>query len=107
MFSNSRTFISTPITFLANTTFKYASRFHLIPSAGADLEANHSQPGSARAEAERRRPVFSALSVNVDNNLILQGNGTQGTGPETRKPCEYVLACAVIPPESTGYSDEA
>ncbi len=71
MFSNNRTLIiSTPITFLANTTYKYASRFHLIPSAGADLEANHSQPGSARAEAERRRFVVSYSSRNLDNNLI-------------------------------------
>jgi hypothetical protein len=32
------------------------------------LEANLSQPGSARAEAERRRFVVSSLSGNVDNN---------------------------------------
>lgn len=31
------------------------------------MEANHSQPGSARAEAERRRCVLSSpLSVDVD-----------------------------------------
>jgi hypothetical protein len=62
MLSSSRTPISTPITLLGDTTYKYASRFHLIPSAGADLEANLSQPGSARAEAERRRFVVSSLS---------------------------------------------
>ena len=54
--------ISTPITFLANTTYNYASRFHLIPSAGADLEANHTQPVNTRAEAERRRFVLRSLS---------------------------------------------
>ena len=53
--------ISTPITFIANTTYKYASQFHLIPNGGADLEANLSQPGSARAEAERRRFVVSSF----------------------------------------------
>ncbi len=68
MLSSSRTLISTPITLLSNTTYKYASRFHLIPSGGADLEANPSQPGSARAEAERRRFVVSSLSGNVNNN---------------------------------------
>ena len=68
MFSSSRTLDSTPITLLSNTTYKYASRFHLIPSGGADLEANLSQPGSARAEAERRRFVVSSLSENIDNN---------------------------------------
>jgi hypothetical protein len=74
-----RTLISTPITFLANTTYKYASQFHLIPSGGTDLEANHSQPGSARAEAERRRFVVSSSSRNVDNIFFFQGNGTEGT----------------------------
>jgi hypothetical protein len=60
--------ISTPVTFIANTTYTYASRFNLIPSGGADLEANHSQPGSARAEAERRRFAlpFSSLIVDID-----------------------------------------
>jgi hypothetical protein len=62
-------FISTPVTILANTTYKYASRYHLIPSGGADLEANHSQPGSARAEAERRRFVFSSSSTTGDIDL--------------------------------------
>jgi hypothetical protein len=67
---SSRIPISTPITLLSNTTYKYASRFHLIPSAGADLEANLSQPGSARAEAERRRFVLSSLFRIVDNDFI-------------------------------------
>jgi hypothetical protein len=79
MLSSSRTLISTPITLLGNIIYKYASRFHLIPSAGTDLEANLSQPGSARAEAERRRFVVSSLSGNVDNNFIFQGDGTEGT----------------------------
>ncbi|KAF8460978.1 DUF1751-domain-containing protein [Russula ochroleuca] len=61
-------FLHTPITFLANTTYKYASRFGLIPSGGADLEANHSQPGSARAEAERRRAMaLKALDQRLAN----------------------------------------
>lgn len=63
--SSSSTLTSTPITLLSNITYTYASRFHLIPSAGADLEANLSQPGSARAEAERRRFVVASLSGNV------------------------------------------
>lgn len=71
--------ISTPITFLANTTYKYASQFRLIPNGGADLEANLSHPGGARAEAERRRFVVSSSSRNVDNNLGFQGDGIKGT----------------------------
>src|SRR5260221_14058449 len=58
-------FISTPVTILANTTYKYASRYHLIPGGGADLEATHSQPGSARAEAERGRSVFPSSSPDI------------------------------------------
>ena len=66
-------FISTPVTILANTTYKYASRYHLIPSGGADLEANHSQPGSARAEAERRRFVLPSPPPSVDIYLSFSG----------------------------------
>jgi hypothetical protein len=59
MFSDAaKNSISGPIGFLANTTYKYATRFHLIPNAGADLEANHAQPVNTRAEAERRRFVL-------------------------------------------------
>ena len=79
MLSSSHTLISTPISLLANTTYKYASKFHLIPSAGADLEASLSHPGSARAEAERRRFVVSSLSRNVDDNFIFQGDGVEST----------------------------
>ncbi|KAI0275018.1 hypothetical protein BC834DRAFT_850692 [Gloeopeniophorella convolvens] len=64
-------FMHTPITFLGNTVYIYASRFHLIPGAGADIEANHSQPGSARAEAERRRAM--ALKA-LDQRLAKPGN---------------------------------
>jgi len=61
-------FLHTPISLLANITYKYASRFHLIPSGGTDLEANHSQPGSARAEAERRRAMaLKALDQRLAN----------------------------------------
>jgi hypothetical protein len=64
--------LSTPVTFLSNTTYNYASRFHLIPSGGADLEANHSQPGSARAEAERRRFVSSSPLQDADIYLVFR-----------------------------------
>lgn len=48
---------SKPISFLANTTHTLATKFHLIPAVGSDLEsAGYAQlPGGARAEAERRR----------------------------------------------------
>ncbi|KAI9512527.1 DUF1751-domain-containing protein [Russula earlei] len=60
--------LHTPISYLANTTYKYASGFHLIPSGGADMETTHSQPGSARAEAERRRAMaLKALDQRLAN----------------------------------------
>lgn len=48
---------SHPLTLLGNFVFSLATRFHLIPSSSADVESgSYSQvPGSARAEAERRR----------------------------------------------------
>ena len=55
--------LSYPLTILGNLVYSLATRFHLIPSAGADVEGgNYSQvPGTARAEAERRRWVASML----------------------------------------------
>jgi len=51
--------IHRPITLLGNTAHQIASRFHLIPSSGADMESGgYAQlPGGARAEAERRRAM--------------------------------------------------
>ena len=47
---------SGPVSVLADTLHSLATRFHLIPTAGYDLEAGYTQvPGGARAEAERRR----------------------------------------------------
>jgi len=47
---------SGPVSMLADTLYSLATRFHLIPTAGHDIEAVYAQmPGSARAEAERRR----------------------------------------------------
>ncbi|KZT75022.1 DUF1751-domain-containing protein [Daedalea quercina L-15889] len=48
-----------PITWLANTSYMLASRFHLIPSGVTDVESGGyaAVPGGARAEAERRRAM--------------------------------------------------
>lgn len=52
---------SYPLTIGGNFVFSLANRLHLIPSSGGDVESGgYSQvPGSARAEAERRRYVLS------------------------------------------------
>ncbi|KAF9814524.1 hypothetical protein IEO21_05075 [Rhodonia placenta] len=48
-----------PLTLLANTAYGLASKFHLIPLSGGDVESGgYAQvPGGARAEAERRRAM--------------------------------------------------
>jgi hypothetical protein len=47
---------SAPVSVLADTLYSLATRFHLIPSTGNDIEAGYTQvPGGTRAEAERRR----------------------------------------------------
>ena len=48
---------SKPLTWLGNTVYGLATKFHLIPLGASDVEsAGYTQlPGGARAEAERRR----------------------------------------------------
>ncbi|KAH9997708.1 eukaryotic integral membrane protein [Russula compacta] len=97
-------FLHTPITFIANTTYKYASRFHLIPSGGADLEANHSQPGSARAEAERRRLIwiFRAMALKaLDQRLANPTNASSPAQPPRPQP-----PASSSKPETTKVPDE-
>ena len=50
-------FFSTPVNMLSKFVYSLATRFHLIPGAGSDIESGgYSQvPGGQRAEAERRR----------------------------------------------------
>ena len=49
--------VSYPLTLLGNFVYSAANHLHLIPSSSADLElGSYAQvPGTARAEAERRR----------------------------------------------------
>jgi len=60
-----------PITLLSNFAHHWATRLHLIPTSGSDLESgNYNQlPGSARAEAERRRAMaLKALDQRLANS---------------------------------------
>jgi len=64
-------FIHYPLTLLGNFVYSLATRFHLIPSSGSDVETGvYSQvPGSARAEAERRRAMaLKALDQRIANS---------------------------------------
>ncbi|KAF8274141.1 eukaryotic integral membrane protein-domain-containing protein [Lactarius quietus] len=91
-------FLHTPIGFLANTTYRYASRFHLIPSAGADLEANHAQPVNTRAEAERRRAM--ALKA-LDQRLANPASTSSAAQPSRPQP-----PAGSSKPETTKTPDE-
>lgn len=58
MTQNSKSY---PLTILGNFVYSSANRLHLIPSSGPDVEIGSfaQPPGTARAEAERRRYVDS------------------------------------------------
>ncbi|KII94093.1 hypothetical protein PLICRDRAFT_100922 [Plicaturopsis crispa FD-325 SS-3] len=68
-----------PLSILGNTVYALATKFHLIPQSGPDLESGgYSQlPGGARAEAERRRAMaLRALDQRLANT----------SGPSTQAP---------------------
>jgi len=67
-------FLHGPVSVLGNVIYKIATRFRLIPSSTThDLESGYSQvPGSARAEAERRRAL--ALKA-LDQRLATSSGG--------------------------------
>ncbi|KAJ7103346.1 eukaryotic integral membrane protein-domain-containing protein [Mycena belliarum] len=63
-------FVHYPLSILANFVYSLATRLHLIPTSSPDLESGlYSQvPGSARAEAERRRAMaLKALDQRLAN----------------------------------------
>ena len=73
--------LSRPLGLLGNTIYKLASKFHLIPNAGADLESGgYAQvPGGARAEAERRRSVLRLYFYERWLTISCQCNGFEST----------------------------
>ena len=77
--------VSYPLTLLGNFVYSLANRLHLIPSTSADLElGSYAQvPGTARAEAERRRyltwlDIFDKQRLTI---FLSQSNGFESTGP--------------------------
>ncbi|KAI0706116.1 eukaryotic integral membrane protein [Cytidiella melzeri] len=86
-----------PITFLGNTVYGLATKFHLIPLSGSDVEAaNYSQvPGGARAEAERRR----AMALKALDQQVAGGRNTPPRGPAT-------VASSSAPSASNTVNDE-
>ncbi|KAG5647783.1 hypothetical protein DXG03_008506 [Asterophora parasitica] len=64
-------FLHKPLTLLGNFVFNLATRFHLIPTSAGDVElGSYTQvPGTARAEAERRRALaLKALDQRLANS---------------------------------------
>ncbi|KAF9654216.1 DUF1751-domain-containing protein [Thelephora ganbajun] len=67
-----------PVSVLADTLCSLATRLHLIPSAGHDIEAGYTQvPGGARAEAERRR----AMALKALDQRMAGGPSSSTNGP--------------------------
>ncbi|KAJ7925962.1 eukaryotic integral membrane protein-domain-containing protein [Mycena leptocephala] len=76
-------FVHYPLSLLANFVHSIATRLHLIPTSGSDIESGlYSQvPGSARAEAERRRAMaLKALDQRLANTAAPPAT-TGGTSP--------------------------
>ncbi|KAG6837691.1 hypothetical protein H0H93_004967 [Arthromyces matolae] len=67
-----------PLTLLGNFVFNLATRFHLIPTSTGDVEigSTYNQvPGTARAEAERRRALaLKALDQRLANSAAAGGS---------------------------------
>ncbi|PPQ67143.1 hypothetical protein CVT25_005744 [Psilocybe cyanescens] len=77
-------FMHYPLTIGGNFVYSLANRFHLIPSSGSDVElGGYGQvPGTARAEAERRRAMaLKALDQRVANNSSPVGSGSTNAAP--------------------------
>ncbi|CAK5280595.1 unnamed protein product [Mycena citricolor] len=95
-----------PISILGNTVYMLATRFHLIPTSGADLESGaYSQaPGSARAEAERRRAMaLKALDQRMANNASPAPTGSTNGAASSQIP----RAPPVAPSRSDGTAANA
>ncbi|KDR85454.1 hypothetical protein GALMADRAFT_261155 [Galerina marginata CBS 339.88] len=82
-------FMHYPLTLLGNFVYSLATRFHLIPSSGADVElGGYGQvPGTARAEAERRRAMaLKALDQRLANSSSPVGSQSTNTAPSQARP---------------------
>ncbi|KAG6841747.1 hypothetical protein C0991_007076 [Blastosporella zonata] len=74
-------FLHKPLTLLGNLVFSLATRFHLIPTSSADVEIGsyNQAPGTARAEAERRR----AMALKALDQRLANSSSPVGSSPST------------------------
>lgn len=100
-------FLHTPVSALANTIYKIATRLRLVPSSfPQDIESGYSQvPGGARAEAERRRAL--ALKA-LDQRLAHSSSNLPGqNGPSGQPTRPSPPASAPLTAEQRGSVSEA
>jgi membrane associated rhomboid family serine protease len=93
-------FMHYPLTLLGNFVHSLATRLHLIPSSGADLEHGGYAllPGTARAEAERRRAMaLKALDQRVANNSSPLGSHSTNAASSLARPPPTLGPGAAIP----------
>ncbi|KAJ3775136.1 eukaryotic integral membrane protein-domain-containing protein [Lentinula raphanica] len=87
-----------------NFVYKWASKFHLIPSHGGDVESGfNTTPGSARAEAERRRAM--ALQA-LDQRLAHTNSSPQSAAPVSAHTPRPPPAVASPRPEKAAATNE-
>ncbi|KAG6910535.1 hypothetical protein DXG01_009954 [Tephrocybe rancida] len=81
LYSVAYLFHSKPLTLLGNLVFSLATRFHLIPLSSGDVEiGSYNQvPGTARAEAERRR----AMALKALDQRLANSSSPVGGSPST------------------------
>ncbi|KAF8807828.1 DUF1751-domain-containing protein [Phlegmacium glaucopus] len=82
-------FMHYPLTLLGNFVYSWANRLHLIPSSSADVElGSYAQvPGTARAEAERRRAMaLKALDQRLANPPSPGSPATNAAPSQSRPP---------------------
>ncbi|KIK70712.1 hypothetical protein GYMLUDRAFT_254042 [Collybiopsis luxurians FD-317 M1] len=88
-----------------NFVYTWANTLRLIPSHGGDVESGFSSiPGSARAEAERRRAMaLQALDQRLSHNNTPSMSGPQSAAPvsaHTPRPSAAAVAEKTVPPAS-------
>jgi len=101
-----------PVSVLADTLYSLATRFHLIPVASHDVEAVYAQaPGSARAEAERRRAMaLKALDQRMAGGPSPLSNGStppNNSGRQYQATPHTRTNSAMDPKSSDGGKDPA
>ncbi|KAF9486292.1 DUF1751-domain-containing protein [Pholiota conissans] len=97
-------FMHYPLTLLGNFVYSLATRFHLIPNGGSDVElGSYGQvPGTARAEAERRRAMaLKALDQRLANSSSPVGSNSTNTSSGQARPAP---ASSLTRSESVGAS---